>query len=290
MIRSMTGFGKAAGNFGGNIITIEAKSLNSKFLELNLRLPSAYKEKDMELRNEISKVIERGKVDFIITVESGNGSVKSAFNKQIIKRYYNDLKALKRELNLSGSDYLNVIMRLPEVMNTEKTDPNPGEWKLISSLSNKALKAFNDFRIKEGRSLQKDFEARQNAIKKLLKKIETAMPGRQRAIRNRLTRAMDDSDEIQSYDKSRLEQEMIYYIEKIDITEEIVRLKSHLTFFTDTLRESESNGKKLGFILQEIGREINTIGSKANNARIQRFVVMMKDELEKMKEQIANVL
>jgi len=290
MIRSMTGFGKATGSAGNNLITVEVKSLNSKFLEMNLRLPAIYKDKDLELRNEISKAVERGKVDFIVTLETTPGSKKSAFNKVLIRRYFDDLLDLKKEFKLSSDDYLNIIMRLPDVLNLEKTEADPKEWKMIETLSRKALAAFNDFRIKEGKSLQKDFESRVSAIKDHLKKIEKIEPGRLKSIKGRLNRGLEEMEDSMQVDKNRFEQELIYYIEKIDITEEKVRLRSHLSFFTDTLRDADSNGKKLGFILQEIGREINTIGSKANDAGIQRYVVQMKDELEKMKEQAANII
>lgn len=290
MIRSMTGFGKATDSLGSNLITVEVKSLNSKFLELNLRIPSVYKDKDLELRNEITKAAERGKVDFIITIEQAPGARKSAFNKDVIKQYYDDFHDLKKEMKISSEDYLNIIMRLPNVLNLEKTEADEKEWKKIESLSRKALAAFNDFRIKEGKTLHKDFEGRIASIRDHLKKIEKIEPGRMKSIKNRLNKGFEEISETNQVDKNRFEQELIYYIEKIDITEEKVRLRSHLTFFTDTLKEADSNGKKIGFILQEIGREINTIGSKANDAIIQRHVVQMKDELEKMKEQAANII
>lgn len=290
MIRSMTGFGKANGSAGSNMITVEVKSLNSKFLELNLRMPTVYKDKDLELRNEISKTIERGKVDFIITIEQVPGARKSAFNKDVIKTYFEDFTSLKKELKISSEDYLSIIMRLPNVLNLEKTEADSKEWKAIETITRKALKEFNDFRIKEGKALQKDFEIRINAIKENLKKIEKIEPDRIKSIKDRLHKGLDGLDESVNIDKNRFEQELVYYIEKIDISEEKVRLRSHLSFFVDTLKDDDSNGKKLGFIIQEIGREINTIGSKANDANIQRHVVVMKDELEKMKEQAANII
>ncbi len=290
MIRSMTGFGKATGSAGNNLITIEVKSLNSKFLELNLRMPAVYKDKDLELRNEITKAVERGKVDFIVTIEHTPGSRKSAFNKEAIKQYYEDFSDLKKELNLSSGDYLNIIMRLPNVLNLEKTEADSKEWKMIETLSRKALAAFNDFRMKEGKALQKDFEGRISSIKSHMKKVEKIEPGRIKSIKVRLNKGMEELEDSMQIDMNRFEQELIYYIEKFDITEEKVRLRSHLSFFLDTLKDADSNGKKLGFILQEIGREINTIGSKANDANIQRHVVQMKDELEKMKEQAANII
>lgn len=290
MIRSMTGFGKANGHAGSNMITVEVKSLNSKFLELNLRLPSVYKDKDLELRNEISKDVERGKVDFIVAIEPAPGAKRSVFNTEVIKAYADDLKSLSKELKLNVGDGLDIIMRLPNVLNTEKTEADAKEWKAIETLSRKALKEFNEFRLKEGKALQKDFESRINSIKAALKKIEKIEPARTKSIRNRLHKGLDIMDDQNGIDKNRFEQELVYYIEKIDITEEKVRLTTHLSYFLETINDKESNGKKLGFILQEIGREINTIGSKANDAFIQRHVVEMKDELEKMKEQSANII
>jgi uncharacterized protein (TIGR00255 family) len=286
----MTGFGKATGNSGNNIITVEVKSLNSKFLELNLRLPSVYKDKDLDLRNEISKDIERGKVDFIVSIEQIAGKRKNAFNKVVIKQYFEDIQEIRKELKLDPTDYLDVIMRLPNVLNVDKSEADAKEWKVIEQLSRKALKDFNGFRMKEGKVLEKDFEARISAIDGYLKKVEKSEPGRMKNIKSRIGKNLESIDDGNGIDKNRFEQELIYYLEKIDITEEKVRLRSHLNFFRDTLKEADSNGKKLGFILQEIGREINTIGSKANDAAIQRLVVMMKDELEKMKEQTANVV
>jgi len=290
MIRSMTGFGKATGIAGNNMISVEVKSLNSKFLELNLRLPSVYKDKDLEVRNELNKNIERGKVDFIVTIESAPDAQKSVFNTEVIGQYFKDFAKIKKELKLDSQDYLNIIMRLPNVLNIDKTVADPKEWKTIETLSKKALKEFNDFRLKEGKTLQKDFEQRIEAIEDCLKKIEKSEDGRMKAIKGRLTKNLEEIMLSVQVDKNRFEQELIYYMEKIDITEEKVRLRSHLGFFLETLHDADSNGKKLGFILQEIGREINTIGAKANDATIQRLVVQMKDELEKMKEQSANVI
>jgi len=286
----MTGFGKATGNAGNNVISVEVKSLNSKFLELNLRLPSIYKDKDLELRNELNKNIERGKADFIVTIEYAPDTQKSAFNQDVIKQYYNDFVRISKELKLETKDYLSMIMRLPNVLNTDRTEADPKEWKVIETLTKKALKEFNEFRSKEGKTLMHDFEQRITSIKDSLKKIEKAEPGRMKLIKSRLSKNLEEVVPAAQVDKNRFEQELIYYLEKIDITEEKVRLRSHLDFFIETLRDADSNGKKLGFILQEIGREINTIGAKANDASMQRLVVEMKDELEKMKEQTANVI
>lgn len=290
MIRSMTGFGKASGSVGSNMITVEVKSLNSKFLELTLRLPASYKEKDIELRNEISKSVERGKVDFVVSIETAPGSQKNAFNKDVIRQYAEGFSDLQQELGLSSQDLLSVIMRLPNVLNADLSESNAKEWKLIESLTKKALKEFNEFRVREGKIIEEDFEERVGTIRDCLKKIEKAEPERIKTIKSRITKNLEEIGEAAQVDKNRFEQELIYYLEKIDITEEKVRLSAHLDFLIETLKAKDSNGKKLGFILQEVGREINTIGSKANDAQIQRWVVQMKDELEKMKEQTANVI
>lgn len=290
MIRSMTGFGKAVGSAGNKIITVEIKSLNSKFLEMTLRLPSSYKEKDLELRNEISKEVERGKVEFIVTFESAPGQARNLFNREAIGQYASELNSICGEHGLPANDTLGVIMRLPNVLNADVQEADSKEWKVIESLTRKALKEFNDFRVREGKVMQVDFEKRVREIQAGLKKIEKAEPARMKMVRSRLIKGLEEAPEVMQVDKNRFEQELIYYIEKMDVTEEKVRLSSHLSFFLETIRSKDSNGKKLGFILQEIGREINTIGSKANDAQIQRTVVEMKDELEKMKEQTANVI
>jgi uncharacterized protein (TIGR00255 family) len=290
MIRSMTGFGKASAIHESNSITVEVRSLNSKFLELNMRLPYIYKDKDMELRNEISKAVERGKVDFNVTIEPAPGARRSSLNNEVIAQYFQDLLALKQECGLTSDDYMNVIMRLPNVINTDKTEADEKEWETIARLIDDAMKGFNGFREREGQVLQRDFEMRVAAISEKLVSIEALENGRMDAIKSRLKKGINELVENMNIDQNRFEQELIYYIEKIDITEEKVRLRSHLAYFLEIMKKEDSNGKKLGFVIQEIGREINTIGSKANDAVMQRFVVEMKDELEKMKEQGANVI
>ncbi|HEX5002279.1 MAG TPA: YicC/YloC family endoribonuclease [Bacteroidia bacterium] len=290
MIRSMTGFGKASAIHESNSITVEVRSLNSKFLEFNLRLPYIYKEKEMELRNELSKAVERGKADIVVTIEPAPGVRKSSLNTDVINNYFQDLMGLRKEIGLTSEDYMNVIMRLPNVINTDKTEADEKEWLVIAKLIAEAMKGFNSFREREGSMLQQDFTERIHSIEEKLTAIEKLEPGRMEAIRNRLKKGVSEVAESLNLDENRFEQELIYYLEKIDITEEKVRLRSHLSFFLETLKKEDSAGKKLGFILQEIGREINTIGSKANDAGIQRLVVEMKDELEKMKEQGANVV
>jgi len=290
MIRSMTGFGKASAIYESNSITVEVRSLNSKFLEFSLRLPYIYKEKEMELRSELSKAVERGKADIVVSIEPAPGTRKSSLNTDVINNYFQDLMSLRKEIGLTSEDYMNIIMRLPNVINTDKTEADEKEWLLIANLIADAMKGFNSFREREGGVLQQDFTERINSIEEKLIAIEKLEPGRMDAIRNRLKKGVTEVAESMNLDENRFEQELIYYLEKIDITEEKVRLRSHLSFFLETLKKEDSAGKKLGFILQEIGREINTIGSKANDAGIQRLVVEMKDELEKMKEQGANVV
>jgi uncharacterized protein (TIGR00255 family) len=288
MIRSMTGYGKAAGEINGSPATVEIKSLNSKFLELSVRLP-AFRDKEPDLRMWLAKEIERGKADVSLVIEQTADERKPAINKELVVQYYNDLKSLKNEAGIDSPDYLRIIMGMPNVLNAEKGETDEKSWKQIEALFKKALKAFNEFRTAEGKTLAADYTGRLGSIAANLVKIEQFEPARISQLRARLKRGLDGLEDI-AIDKNRFEQEMIYYIEKFDITEEKVRLQSHIKYFSETLKSSDSNGKKLGFILQEIGREINTIGSKANDADIQKLVVEMKDELEKMKEQSANVL
>lgn len=290
MIRSMTGYGKSIGSYGGNRISVEIRSLNSKYLELNVRLPMSYRDKDMDLRNEITKVAERGKVDVTITIEPGPDSSTSIFNKELIQSYAKELRSLSKANKLSSGDELGTLLRLPNVINMEKNGSSEQEWKAVMKLFVAATKEFNEFRNREGKSLHKDFDLRTKNIRELLKKTEKAEPLRNDGIRSRMQKNLAEIADITTIDRNRFEQEVIYYLEKIDITEEKVRLKTHLDYFEEVLSGKESAGKKLGFILQEIGREINTIGSKANDASIQRYVVEMKDELEKMKEQSANIV
>jgi uncharacterized protein (TIGR00255 family) len=290
MIKSMTGFGKAVGTSTGNMISVEIRALNSKFLELSIRLPAGYRDHDMELRSSISKEAERGKVDINVVLEPIPGSKRSMINRSVVSSYFNDLKSIKKETGIEAKDPLDVILRFANVLNNEKAESNPKEWKLIDSLVRKALKDFTNFRIREGKALQKDIEARANKITKLLSTVEKNDPLRVKNVRARLKKSFDDNEDNINVDKNRFEQELIYYLEKLDINEEKVRLKSHLSYLLESLKTKESNGKKLGFIMQEVGREINTVGSKANDAQIQRKVVEMKDELEKMKEQIANII
>jgi uncharacterized protein (TIGR00255 family) len=290
MIRSMTGFGKATGASSKNSITVEIRSLNSKFLELGVRLPQVYKDRELDLRGMVSKIAMRGKVDVNVVFEPAAGVRPSMVNRELVKAYLNDLKMIQKETGLKPADPIDVVLRFTNILNTEKSTANVKEWKLLESLVRKAMKDFNDFRVREGKALQKDIDSRIKKISATLKKIEKLDPIRIKNIKVRLRKNFDDVEDNIGVDRNRFEQELVYYLEKMDINEEKVRLKAHLSFLIETIASKDSGGKKIGFILQEIGREINTIGSKANNAKMQRMVVEMKDELEKMKEQTANII
>jgi len=291
MIKSMTGFGKASDEFSGKKITVEIRSLNSKQLDLNLRMPYIYKEKELELRGEIAKQIERGKVDISIYTEALQEALPIAINKTLAKAYYTELKALAEELNESESDLFKLTMQMPDVLKAERelVELNLDEWKLVKETVDKAIEVFQKFRTDEGKTLSNEFEMRIGFIVKLLTDVISLDDARVENIRQRIKNNIAELIEKDKIDENRFEQELIYYIEKLDITEEKLRLKTHLDYFTATMKELGS-GRKMGFIAQEIGREINTIGSKANDSSIQKLVVQMKDELEKIKEQLLNVL
>lgn len=287
----MTGFGKSVTEIPGKKITVEMRSLNSKSLDLNLRLPYLYKEKELELRSELSKQIERGKLDVTVFTESTQETLPVVINKNLAKKYYQEIKALANELEADSTNFLSLVLKMPEVLKPEKetAELDKNEWVVVKETISKAIEAFQQFRQEEGKVLQKEFETRIESIEDLLKEVVSNDSKRIKNIRSRIERNLEELFENEKIDKNRLEQELIYYIEKLDITEEKLRLKTHLEYFLKTMKEP-SGGRKLGFIAQEIGREINTIGSKANDANIQKFVVQMKDELEKIKEQLLNVL
>lgn len=287
----MTGFGKASDEFSGKKITVEIRSLNSKQLDLNLRMPYIYKEKELELRGEIAKQIERGKVDISIYTEALQEALPIAINKTLAKAYYTELKALAEELHETKSDLFKLTMQMPDVLKAERelVELNLDEWKLVKETVDKAIEAFQKFRTDEGKILSNEFEMRIGFIVKLLTDVISLDDARVENIRQRIKNNIAELIEKDKIDENRFEQELIYYIEKLDITEEKLRLKTHLDYFTATMKELGS-GRKMGFIAQEIGREINTIGSKANDSSIQKLVVQMKDELEKIKEQLLNVL
>lgn len=290
MIRSMTGFGNAVAEFGSKTISVDIRSLNSKFFDLTLRVPSAYREKDMEMRTMLSRELERGKVEVYISIDSSEPQRKSLINKEIVKQYHAKLKSLNDDLKINTEDYLDTILRLPDALNVEEAHFDEEEWKQINETLQSAMKAFNAFRDKEGKFMEKDLRERIDTIEENLKKIEPLEAGRIENIRKRLADQLRDSTAKDAIDKNRFEQEVLYYLEKMDVTEEKVRLRSHCLYFLETMKEPQSNGKKIGFITQEMGREINTLGAKANDAEIQKYVVQMKDELEKIKELMMNIL
>ena len=291
MIKSMTGYGLAVKDFATAKYTVEIKSLNSKFLELSLKLPKSFSEKELILRNECSKQIERGKVNVSITVEYPDNLTKSAsINQRLLKLYYQQLKSVATELGDSGSNLLQLALTFPEVIQYEDDVISEEEWKVLISTFDEAMVNFKMFRADEGTVLQKDLTLRISNILLSLEKVEEQEPHRIPLIRERLKQLMEEYVGKENMDQNRFEQELIYYIDKLDITEEKIRLRSHCDYFHETLKSPDANGKKLGFISQEIGREINTMGSKANDAQIQQIVVQMKEELEKIKEQLLNVL
>lgn len=281
----MTGFGKHVVQLPSKKITIELKSLNSKNLDINARMPSAYREKELQLRKTIADSLVRGKIDFGLYVEITGDEASSVVNEGVVRQYIKQLRSIA-----DGDDVklMEMALRLPDALKTEREDIDDSEYKIIQDALEKALEEIISFRTKEGQVLEKDFTDRISSIKNLLNEVVKMDPDRLATIRQRLEKAVADLKA--EIDANRFEQELIYYLEKYDITEEKVRLGNHLDYFTETMKSADSNGKKLGFISQEIGREINTIGSKANYAPMQQLVVQMKDELEKIKEQMLNVL
>ncbi|UOB19188.1 YicC/YloC family endoribonuclease [Abyssalbus ytuae] len=285
MIKSMTGFGKSVIQLPNKKITIELKSLNSKSLDLNTRIPPSYREKELQMRNTIANVLVRGKIDMGLYVEITGEETTSQINAGVVKQYITQLKNI---IDGDEVELLKMAVRMPDALKTEKEEVDEEEFKVINKALNEALSEIDKFRTQEGKVLENDFIERITAIQNLLTEVKKIDPERMVAVRERLEKAVTELKE--NVDENRFEQELIYYLEKYDITEEKVRLENHLDYFLETIKSNDSNGKKLGFICQEIGREINTMGSKANYAPLQQIVVQMKDELEKVKEQILNVL
>jgi uncharacterized protein (TIGR00255 family) len=287
----MTGFGLASTDHESVKFSVEIKSLNSKFLELGLKIPKAFSDKELYLRNICNKEIERGKVSITITVERSEELQKGAsINEILLKKYYNQLIEVNKSLGANIDNLLPTVLNLPEVITYAEEEASESEWKILEATFTKALKNFNQFRQDEGAILKADLELRIKNIMGFFDDVAKLAPLRIPNIKNRLTQFLEDTVGKVNYDQNRFEQELIYYIDKLDITEEQTRLKSHCDYFVETLKDKDANGKKLGFISQEIGREINTMGSKANDAQIQQLVVGMKEELEKIKEQLLNVL
>lgn len=288
---SMTGYGKASGAVGNRIVTVEIKSLNSKQLDLNLRLSACFRAKEIEVRRLVNENLLRGRVEMSILEDKLAGEQSNSINRELFKRYYAELKSLCNELNLSSERLAEVIMRIPEVLNTAENELNEQEWEQLKELIFEAIRLFKAFRHNEGKVLAQDLRLRIDAIDKLLGEIEHIAPQRLEQIRQKLLRDIEEWIGNEAIDRNRFEQELLYYIEKLDINEEIVRLRGHLHYFLVEMNaNSHDKGKKLSFIAQEIGREMNTIGSKANHAPMQICVVQMKDELEKIKEQLMNVI
>lgn len=291
MIKSMTGFGKAVCECQNRKMMVEIKSLNSKSLDINARIPNGYREKEVEIRNLISKQLNRGKVDFQITIENSGEASNYSINKSLAQKYYRELKELSNDLDEKDfSDYLLLIMRMPDVLVTEINEISEEEWSQLQKAILKALDEVNEFRLDEGQNLEKDLRYRNDKISKLLEEVTPFEKVRLKNLQAKIKKDLEDVVDKEDVDKNRFEQELVYYQDKLDITEEKVRLKKHCEYFIDTLNETGFQGKKLIFISQEMGREINTLGSKANESNIQKIVVQMKDELEKIKEQLFNIL
>lgn len=282
----MTGFGKASLQLSTKKITVEVKSLNSKGLDLNTRMPSVYRENELALRNLLALKLERGKVDFSLYVEVTGEDTSSKINAPIVKAYMAQLKTILP--NADDTELMKMAIRMPDTMKTEREEIDENEWKQIQTVIDEAIENMLSFRKSEGASLEKEFTLRIENIRNYMNQALVLDPERVNNIKERLQTAIDELKV--NVDTNRFEQELIYYLEKLDITEEKVRLTNHLDYFLQTLNGSEANGRKLGFITQEMGREINTMGSKSNHAGMQKLVVMMKDELEKIKEQVLNVL
>ena len=289
MIKSMTGFGKATREYNGKTIVVEIRSLNSKAADISLRLSSGLRNYELELRNEISKQLERGKIDLSIYIESNKVETPVEINLELAKAYHEQLKKLANAIGETFSESIAQVLKFPDVMKSERKETDENEWKEIKQCVNEAIVQLNNFRDIEGKSLLKDFEERLGKIGTCLEEIKKLDVLRINNIKERIRTNLEEVIGKGKIDENRFEQELIYYVEKLDINEEKVRLKTHLDYFIETCKEP-SAGRKLNFISQEIGREINTIGSKANDAPMQKLVVIMKDELEKIKEQANNVL
>lgn len=284
---SMTGFGKAILQLPAKKITIEVKSLNSKQLDINVRMPSFYKEKESAIRQRVAEELNRGKVDLSFYSEVTGAEKAPRVNGTLVKEYINQLKGIMEETGVQG-DVLAAVMRLPDVMQSADDELSDDEWKAIEGVLHEALEQLNRFRSDEGATLKLDLEGRIEVIRAKLALVKEYEEDRVKRIKDRLSRSLAELNE--KPDENRYEQELIYYLEKLDVTEEKVRLNSHLDYFVQLMNEGGPIGKKLGFISQEMGREINTLGSKANHADMQKLVVEMKDELEKIKEQVLNIL
>ncbi len=285
MIESMTGFGKAVVQLPTKKVTIEIRSLNSKNMDITARIPVTYKEKELEVRKKLALKLVRGKITFSLFIESTGVDSSIKINTAVVNKYLDELRVLRTN---DSENLLEIAMRLPDTVSSVKEELDPQEWKIIANGIDEALEEIVEYRKAEGAVLEKDFINRVSIISDLLEQVNLLDPERKKDLRDRLRKAIDELK--QKVDENRFEQELIFYLEKLDITEEQVRLKNHLDYYLEMLNSDESNGRKLGFITQEMGREINTLGSKANFASMQKIVIQMKDELEKIKEQNLNIL
>ena len=291
MIQSMTGYGKATVTFGEKKIHVELKSLNSKAMDLSVRIAPLYREKEMEIRTQITKALERGKVDFSLWIEKEAAEMATPINAALMNNYYEQFKNIAATTEIPmPADLFSTLLRMPDVLTkVDIQELTEEEWTVVRQAIDEAITQITNFRIQEGAALEKKFHEKLDNIEALMKDIEPYEMERVTKIREKITAALEKTISV-DYDKNRLEQELIYYIEKLDINEEKVRLRQHCRYFLDTIDSEPNPGKKLGFIAQEMGREINTTGSKANHTEIQKLVVKMKDELEKIKEQSLNIL
>jgi len=291
MVQSMTGFGKATCEYGNKKIVVEIKSLNSKQLDVSTRISGLYREKDIEIRNELSQKLERGKIDFSLYIDNSGKESVSQINQPVVEAYYQQIKTLSYNLGIDVPvNWFDVLLRLPDTMKSETVELDENEWLEIKKVIALAIDQLNDFRIQEGKSLEGVFDRKIAHISQLLDDVAPFEAERVEKIKARLEESLIALSDKIDYDKNRLEQELIFYIEKLDVNEEKVRLRNHLEYFIETMQHEKSPGKKLGFIAQEIGREVNTLGSKSNNSEMQKIVVLMKDDLEQIKEQVLNVL
>jgi uncharacterized protein (TIGR00255 family) len=287
----MTGYGKAMLETPQRKITVEIKSLNSKQADINTKLPWIYKEKELEIRNMVIRRLERGKMDLMISFDAMNDEPAPVINRNNVKNYYNQLREISNELGISSDgELLGIVMRLPETLRTERAELTDEEWKRVSKLIDDALSMTDLYRIEEGRAMEADLSKSVTAIVGYLENLSTVEGDRLSRMREKLTALLNETVGTENVDRNRFEQELIFYLEKMDINEEKVRLKKHCDYFMETVSSNGQNGKMLNFISQEMGREINTIGSKANDASMQKLVVMMKDELERIKELTLNIL
>lgn len=290
MIQSMTGFGKAEGQLASKKVSIQLKSLNSKQADVSVKVPSSFKEKELAYRKIIADELKRGKIEMYLSYEEAETESTYKIDKTVFKSYYSQLLELENQLHIKSGELFSSILKLPEVVKSNEEELASAEWKKVETILIEAINDLIKFRLDEGKSLENDLKSHINSIESLLEQALKYENERTEIVRNRLISNLEDSAQKEKINEDRFEQEMIYYMEKYDISEEKVRLKAHCDYFKKTMLEKEGQGKKLGFISQEIGREINTLGSKANHSEMQKLVVQMKDQLEKIKEQVLNVL